>query len=119
MAQLPGLCSFKKKLYFNVPLKFIAMLNISLLFLVINCFFDHLYLFYFNHFTVAVPFASKFRIDYSFMSKPAFSYGFMETYHKVLIMHRLKCKRNIFYGSQLIFKYKVFLCYLDIFSVDS
>uniref|UniRef100_K1QRU3 Lipopolysaccharide-binding protein n=1 Tax=Magallana gigas TaxID=29159 RepID=K1QRU3_MAGGI len=31
---------------------------------------------------VAVPFASKFRIDYSFMSKPAFSYGFMETYHK-------------------------------------
>ncbi|XP_052716626.1 lipopolysaccharide-binding protein-like [Crassostrea angulata] len=33
-------------------------------------------------FPVSVPFASKFRIDYSFMSKPAFSYGFMETYHK-------------------------------------
>lgn len=63
------------------------MLNISLLFLVINCFFDYLYLFYFNYFIVVVLFVSKFWIDYSFMFKLVFLYGFMEIYYKVLIMY--------------------------------
>lgn len=31
---------------------------------------------------VSVKFARKFLLDYSFLSKPAFSSGFMETYHK-------------------------------------
>lgn len=51
--------------------------------------------FYFIHLTVSVKFARKFLLDYSFLSKPAFSSGFMETYHKVLT------KQNIFH-SQLI-----------------
>lgn len=74
-----------KKLKFECSVKFIAQLNISLLLLVSNCFYDEMYFFYFKHLTVSVRFAGMFLLDYSFMSKPAFTYGFMETYHKVLI----------------------------------